>query len=262
MHETQPDQQHDLTPAAARSFVATAGVRKRDDVFEVGAGLGELTAALLASGARIHAIERDRARLKHLRDRFASEIAAKQLTVHAGDARYFVPELPAEWRVIANPPFNLTAELLRRWLLGDAPAGPPRAIDLILQFQAAQKICGLPQQTRTSVLVHLVGEARINKKLRRDDVRPPSRVDLCGWTFRRHMDAPTADELRDIDMVLERAFAGPRTMTEALRGLATGTQIRRHSKEHGWNPLAHPREIAPRIWRSLAGLFRHYNQLP
>jgi 16S rRNA A1518/A1519 N6-dimethyltransferase RsmA/KsgA/DIM1 with predicted DNA glycosylase/AP lyase activity len=262
MTEAQFDQQHDLSPAAARSFVATAGVRKRDAVFEVGAGLGELTAAILHTGANVHAVERDHARLKRLRDRFETQIKEGQLTVHAADARFFTPILPEGWRVVANPPFNLTAELLRRWLLGDFPGGPPRALDLVLQFQTAQKITGIPQRTRTSVLVNLVGSALICKRLRRDDVHPPSRVDLSGWTLRRGEDAPAPEEMRDVDLVLEHAFAGPRTMAEALRGLATSTQIKRQSREQGWNPLQHPREVQPEAWRSLAKLLRSCQQLP
>jgi 16S rRNA (adenine1518-N6/adenine1519-N6)-dimethyltransferase len=259
---TNGEQQHDLSPHAAKSFVATAGIRKRDTVFEVGAGLGELTAALLPASAKVVAVERDPARVATLRTRFESQIADGRLHLISGDARRIVPDVPADWRVVANPPFNLTAELIRRLLLEDWPSGPPRALDLVLQFQAAQKLSfGPPEYTRSSALIHLFGTPRIVKRLRREDVTPPSRVDLCGWSLIRHDDAPPENEMRAVDQVLERAFAGPHTVSDALRGLATSTQIKRQAREHGWNPAAHPRELPPQAWWHMATILMKAGQV-
>jgi hypothetical protein len=43
-------------------------------------------------------------------------------------------------------------------------------------------------------------------------------------------------------------------MSEALRGLATGVQIRRQAAELGWKADEHPRTLSPDAWRSLARL--------
>ncbi len=138
----QAAQQHDLIPAAAARILDIVRVRPGETVVEVGAGLGALTAGMLAAGATVHGIERDPQRLAHLTTRFAEAIAAGRLFLHGGDALRWRARLPAGWRVVANPPFNLTAPLVHRWLIEEAE--PPIAIDLVLQREAAQKLTPPP----------------------------------------------------------------------------------------------------------------------
>lgn len=246
-------QQHDLLPASARRVVQTAAVRAGQVVLEVGAGTGELTAALLSAGALVQAVELDGARVAGLRARFAAELADGRLTLHAADIRRFVMRTAPGWRVVANPPFNLTASLVRGWLLDHAE--PPAALDLVLQREAGEKLAGAADaHNRSSVLAALAGAPRFAMRLARDEVIPPSRVDLCLWSWRRRADAPAAAELERVDRLLAIAFAGPRTVAEALRGVATGIQVRRQAAEHGWDPAGHPRLVQPEAWRSFAAL--------
>jgi len=243
-----------LSPEAARGFVATAGVRKRDVVLEAGAGLGNLTAALLATGAEVHAVELDKRRVAALNERFRGELQQRRLFLHQGDARRAAPRLREGWRVVANPPFNLTAPLVRRWLIDALPGGPPRALDLVLQFQAAQKLTPQPGAfTRSSVISALFGEARISKKFRRDDVSPPSRVPLSGWSLRRSKEAPPAELLAVVDQVLEHGFSGLRSMRETMRKLLTVPQMKRQGQLNGWRLEHHPRTVEPRAWLAIAG---------
>jgi len=229
-------------------------VRRGHVVLEIGPGKGALTGLLLDKEAIVHVVEKDPERCQLLGTRFNANLRKHTLIVHQGDAATLAPEMTGMWRAIANPPFNLTATLLRRWLLD--PAGDqPEAIDLVLQYEAARKLCGRDgAHTHSSVLCRLIGKPWISLPLRRDDVQPPARVDLCLWSLRKIPSAPPPKELRAIDRLLDLAFAGPHTVTEALRGVATGTQLRRQGDEHGWNASQHPRELKPSAWRSLATL--------
>jgi 16S rRNA A1518/A1519 N6-dimethyltransferase RsmA/KsgA/DIM1 with predicted DNA glycosylase/AP lyase activity len=247
-----------LRPSIAAKLVGQVGIRSGDVVLEVGPGLGALTAEILDQGARVLAVERDADRVAHLRERFAAELKDGRLQLHHGDARRWKPELPARWRVLANPPFVLTSDLVRSWLL--MPGGPFR-IDLVLQREAAQKLCNLPSDryqpignTLLGTLAAAAGRSRVTGGLQRDDVTPPSRVDLCWWTWTRFDGGPSSTDMNRLDRLLARGFAGPHTMTEALRGLATGIQLRRQGQEFGWNPNAHPRELTAEAWLSLAQL--------
>lgn len=246
--------QHDLAVGPATRMVADARIRADDVVLEVGPGLGALTGALLASGARVVAMERDPQRVSILQQRFAGPLANGQLTLLLGDALKLNPAMSHPWRVLANPPFSLTAPLVRRWLLESQPL----AIDLVLQREAALKLTGADgAHTRTSILAHACGIPRVVRHLPRDVVTPPSRVDLAVWSHRRHAPsagAPSAETLVAIDRLLEIAFAGPHTMSEAMRGLATGIQVRRQASEHGWNPEHHPRTLFPAAWQAFAQL--------
>lgn len=258
-----PDlQQHDLAPAAARAVVLASGLASGQAVLEVGPGLGALTQAMLSVGAVVHAVERDPTRVAGLHRRCAEAIASGALTLVEGDALRLRPRLAAGWRVVANPPFTLTAALLRAWLLDEWPGGPPAALDLVLQREAAGKLGGSPgSETRTSVLVRLSGRSRLAGRLQRSDVTPPSRVDLVHWAFVRRADAPPPAELAAIDRLLAVAFAGPHTVRDALRPLATAVQVKRQAQERGWNPDAHPRLLKPDDWRAFAAVLARSGQL-
>jgi 23S rRNA (adenine-N6)-dimethyltransferase len=102
-------------------------------VVDLGAGCGALTAALVAAGARVIAVELDRARAGALRTRFAGD----PVTVVVADiATVRLPRRP--FRVVANPPWAL-AETVRANLLR-APA-LVRA-DLVLPRWLARRWAG------------------------------------------------------------------------------------------------------------------------
>ncbi|MFW5829581.1 MAG: ribosomal RNA small subunit methyltransferase A [Planctomycetota bacterium] len=257
-------QQHDLKPAVAKRFVHEARIRAGDEILEIGPGRGRISDELLAAGARVVLVERDPARAEHLRGHLAEAIAAGRAQVLCGDALVLQPHLAADWRVVANPPFQITSQLLRTWLLEDLPAGPPRRIDLVLQKQAAQRLCGTTRygQSRLSVLGRLFGSPRLLQHLKRDDVSPPSRVDLATFSLMRSREqAASAADLRLVDRLLEPAFAGPHSVRQALAGLASKAVLSRQAQLHGWNPDAHPRSVPPRAWLELARYLRQVGKV-
>jgi hypothetical protein len=95
--------------------------------------------------------------------------------------------------------------------------------------------------------------ARISAGLPREATVPASRVNLAVWRFRRSAEAEPRD-LAAVDRLLERAFAGPHTVAEALRGIASAVQLRRQGAEHGWDPQRPVREVPPPAWLPLARL--------
>src|SRR6185503_11686752 len=86
-----------------------------ETVIEVGPGHGSLTEVLLARGAKVIAIEKDRGLAEQLRARYAVSGARENVTVIAGDA------LEVDWhrlpahraprtahKVVGNIPYNIT----------------------------------------------------------------------------------------------------------------------------------------------------------
>ncbi len=120
-----------LTDAAALQLVDEAGVRARDLVVDVGAGTGTITAALIACGARVIAVERHPERAERLRERFAG---APVIVVQADASDLRLPRRP--FRVVANPPFAITSALLRRLLV---PTNRMCRADLVLPRHAAMR---------------------------------------------------------------------------------------------------------------------------
>ena len=253
-----PHQQHDLSAAFANRIVGIAAIKAGDTVLEVGPGLGALTGPLLDAGAKVVAVEIDPKRSDLLRERFATAVADKRLELLVGDALKLRTALPARWRVVCNPPFHHTAALVRKWLL--EMKNPPWSIDLVCQREVVVKFLGKDgEHTRSSALLACAGRSRMALGLPREAVTPPSRVDLAVWAFRSYPD-PDID-LVLVDLLLERAFAGPHSVKDALKGLATGEMLKRHSREFRYDPLGPSRAVPAEAWPPLAKLLRTCNKI-
>jgi 23S rRNA (adenine-N6)-dimethyltransferase len=123
---------HRLSPSWAERLVAEAGISPGDLVVDVGAGTGALTAPLVASGARVVAVELHPGRAAVLRERFAAEDVT---VVRADAADLRLPRRP--FRVVANPPFSVTGPLVKRLL---APGSRLVRADLVLQQAPARRL--------------------------------------------------------------------------------------------------------------------------
>lgn len=111
-------------------FVAGLSVAPGELIVDIGAGSGALTVPLAQAGATVWAVEPD----PHWAVRLAREtkragVGGQVRVIGAGFQQLRLPRQP--YRVVANPPFSLTSELLAL-LLDDPDRGPTRA-DLILQ---------------------------------------------------------------------------------------------------------------------------------
>jgi len=100
-----------------------AGVREH--VLEIGAGNGALTARLLEVAGHVTAVERDAELAAFLREEFAEEIAAGDLTVIEGDA--LEVDLPEFSACVANLPYGVSSQIAFRLL--------PLKRPLVLMFQ-------------------------------------------------------------------------------------------------------------------------------
>lgn len=104
---------------------------------ELGAGYGRLTERLANRAGRVIAVEIDTRLAARLGHRFRTR---PHVTVVAGDLLEL--PLPARpFRVVSNPPFNLTAALLHRLL--DDPATPLVRADLVVAWGAALALTGV-----------------------------------------------------------------------------------------------------------------------
>ncbi|PRQ05959.1 16S rRNA (adenine(1518)-N(6)/adenine(1519)-N(6))-dimethyltransferase RsmA [Enhygromyxa salina] len=152
-------------------------------VIEIGAGLGTLTAHLLATGARVEAIERDRDLCLVLRAELGGQ---PQFVLHEADAVRFdyaavaQPLIDAGQSppaVVGNLPYQLTGVLLFALLEHSAITGP---WIVMVQREVADRLCAEPGSKRyggvTAALSRVRRIARVCA-VSRGCFLPPPRVD-------------------------------------------------------------------------------------
>lgn len=168
--------QHFLHDPRILGRIADAlAIEPGEPVVEIGPGTGALTAELLARGAALTAIEKDRDLLDGLRRRFPA------LRLAHGDA------LALEWAALAdadpprlkvagNIPYNITSPLLDRAL---APPRPARIVFLV-QREVADRLAAAPGTSAYGALtvgVRAVAEVERLFVVPAGAFRPPPRVD-------------------------------------------------------------------------------------
>ena len=136
----------------AQWIVARAELTADDFVVEIGPGLGALTEFLLASGARVLAIEKDARLAGFLRERFSPE---RLEVLHADALTFDVRTLFAQPRVkfIGNLPYNISSQLLLQFTRYPSP------ISLwlcMLQKEMARRLSAEPGTSDYGALTLLV----------------------------------------------------------------------------------------------------------
>lgn len=146
-----------LTGRIARA----AGPLAQGTIIEIGPGPGGLTRALLLHGAeRVIAIERDRRCLEALAE--LERAAGGRLKLVEGDALTIDPTTlgPAPRRIVANLPYNVSTELLLRWM----PRFPAlEALVLMFQKEVVDRLLARPRSKdygRLTVALQWRAEAR------------------------------------------------------------------------------------------------------
>jgi len=128
-----------------RQLIDASDLNIDDTVVEVGPGKGIITSLLCGKVAKVLAIEKDQALANSLFKRTKNitnlEIIQKDFL------DYQLPDF--NFKIFANPPFSITAEILNKiWLSGNLPD----SMFLIMQLEVADKFIGAKFESQSSIL--------------------------------------------------------------------------------------------------------------
>jgi 23S rRNA (adenine-N6)-dimethyltransferase len=216
-------------------------------VLDLGAGRGALTRALADAGARVRAVELDRAALSELETRFGAD---SRVEVVPGDAT-LVPLPDEPFAVVANLPFAVGIPILRR-LLGD-PRVPLTQLDAIVEWGLAAKRTAVWPSTLLGCTWGAWYELGLVRRVPRGCFAPPPSVDGAVLrAARRPEPLVSPEEAGAYRAFLQRAFAARVPLD---RILARGV-VHRVGHELGFEPHAAARDLDVRQWTGLYAAVR------
>jgi 16S rRNA (adenine1518-N6/adenine1519-N6)-dimethyltransferase len=166
--------------AAVFKIVDAAQISAGENVLEVGPGRGVLTQALLAAGAHVVAIEKDKELIAPLSEKFSAEILSGNFKIIESDILEVDLEKdlgykPREFKIVANLPYYITGEFLRKFLSGDAQ---PRSMVLLLQKEVVERIIAADKkESILSMSIKAYGDPRKITVVNRGSFFPAPNVD-------------------------------------------------------------------------------------
>lgn len=191
------------------------------EVLEVGPGPGGLTRALLAQGARVTAIERDRRcipALAELEAAYPGKLKVIEGDATEIDARALFEGAP---HIVSNLPYNVGTALLIGWL---SAAWRPwwETLTLMFQREVADRIvagAGDDAYGRLAVLSQWRSAARIAMPVHRSAFTPPPKV-MSAVVHITPTEAPAGVDLAVLERLTAAAFGQRRKMLrQSVRGV-------------------------------------------
>lgn len=237
--------QHFLRSGAlASQLVDLVHLSAADLVIEVGPGTGMLTDRLAERAGAVRAIEIDMRLAALLQERYAGH---PSISIIHGD--FLRHEIPPGARVVANLPYAITADAVRRVTTSEAADA-----HLIVQREAAIRFAGSPwgPESATSLLLKPWWHAEIVRGLRRTDFSPPPSVDsVMLWLARREPPLVHGADRKHYEAFVGTAWGHRHTLGESLRRVFTRPQITHLTRELGLHLKGPPSEASFAQWLAL-----------
>ncbi|MES1985998.1 MAG: 16S rRNA (adenine(1518)-N(6)/adenine(1519)-N(6))-dimethyltransferase RsmA [Pseudomonadota bacterium] len=205
-------------------IAAIPGPLQNATAYEVGPGPGGLTRALLRTGARVVAVERDRRCLPALAEldtAFPDRLTVIEGDAMAVDARSVAGEGA---HIVANLPYNVGTALLVGWLSADWQPWWS-SLTLMFQHEVAERIVAQPNSDhygRLAVLSQWRSTPRIAMKVHRSAFTPPPKV-MSAVVHIEPAPQPEGVDFKHLERLTAAAFGQRRKMLrQSLKGLPGG----------------------------------------
>lgn len=246
--------QHWLRDQPTLEYICqTAEVAFGDSVLEVGPGLGTLTEKLLDMGAVVIAVEKDQDLIATLSQKF-SRFSDESFKLYQADILQFdLGLLPKDYKVVANIPYYLTSNLIRRICEADNPFNTAA---LLIQKEVAERVCASPgDMSILAVATQFYCQAELGRVVEAELFTPPPKVDsqVIKLTYRKKPLFENVDEKKLFNLV-RAGFSEKRKMLRS--SLSGGLAISKTEAEElltkaGINPELRAQALSLEDWHNL-----------
>lgn len=234
-------------------IVRTAAPKPGEIILEAGPGFGVLTRALLATGAKVRAIEFDRRLAAYLRE----NIDNPNFQLVEGDACKvpLEPLIPTEhsFRSIANLPYAVSSVFIARLI--DLPK-PPVQMLFMLQKEMGQRLAakfGTKNYGALSVRTQLLYKTKILRTVPKQVFHPQPEVDSALVLFELLPELPTLELRNKVSQIVRTVFAQRRKMIhKPLSALLTPEKALEALEKAGIDPTFRPDNISVADYLKLA----------
>jgi 23S rRNA (adenine-N6)-dimethyltransferase len=207
-------------------LVDQSSIGKGDLVYDIGAGSGAISEALLKKGARVIAVEKDKEIYRKCKQRL---IGQDRFELYLDD--FLIMDFPPEstYKVFSNIPFIRTADIVNRLLFN---ANPPSDCYLVLQREAANRYAGLPRETLASLLLKPVFWVDIVYHFNRKDFFPVPSVDIVLLQVEKRRSRLVPEQHYGLyrDFIVFCREEADRTVKKSLKRLFTYSQLKQLSR--------------------------------
>lgn len=251
--------QHFLTRQEIAGWITDAAeITSNDVVLEIGPGHGILTKELLKRAEKVVAVEKDTTLMAELKNTFEKEVKNGSLVLLNTDIRSFDPAtcalLPMTYQVVANIPYYITGEIIRKFLTSSAQ---PSSMTLLVQKEVAERIVARDgKESLLSLSVKVYGTPRLVKTVKAGSFSPPPKVDSAILAIsnisRSHF--TTKNQERVFFDILHTAFRSKRKRINSTLGGTIGYET---LNACGIRPNARPENISLTQWLLLKQHLAH-----
>jgi 16S rRNA (adenine1518-N6/adenine1519-N6)-dimethyltransferase len=227
-----------------RKIVSTAGVQPDELILEIGPGPGSLTEALLNTGARVLAVEKDNALAEALQ-RFQKE---GKLTILCDDVlavplEKYLP-LNKKTKVIANLPYNIATAIILEFIVKRDLIS---SIFVMVQEEVARRMTAHPSSKEygsLTLFLNFYAETKYLFTVSKNCFFPVPKVQSAVVELRLREPPPVMDKGLFFEMT-RTAFEQRRKMLRnSLRDLYGMQKVEHALEKIGKNPTSRPEELS------------------
>ncbi len=205
-----------------QKLVNQSSITKGDLVYDIGAGTGVISEALIKKGARVIAIENDDELYLKCKQQFINQDKFKIYCIDF--LKWDFPQ-GQKYKVFSNIPFIRTADIVNRILFNK---DPPEDCYLIIQKEAAEKFTGIPVDTLASLLIKPIFWVDIIYHFKRQDFHPVPSVDIVLLQVEKRRCRLVPERYYGLykDFVVFCREGADRTIKKALKNFFTYSQLK------------------------------------